>query len=582
LRSRELLIGAGVLAIVSWFAVPATPWEFDEILFLQGVQHYDPVAHHPPPPGYPLFMLAGKIAALFAADDYRALIALNFLATIAGFVLLAMAFSRIADDVPSGVAGALLFYFCPAMLVHSTLAMSDPGALALLAATLFVTRAAPLGALAALTIGWRPQFAIIVVPLLFARVVMIREWRKRAIAVGVFALVCLAWLIPLAISVGGVDRLVRFESSQAGYLAEHDADVSRSGWTAPMIALRFIAHPWGTKVMSIPVLLLACAGVWRMVRRRDYRFLPLAIAALLYLAFALRFMDPADGVRYALPFVLGTAFFAGAGLTYQRRADSQSASEQDRLESRPYVFVVASLIYVSSLISQRAGSESPPFRAARFANFIYPPNSVVLYELSLWPHAQVFFAHRERMRVNDGLTQLFDRPDVPLFLYADGISHAPGARTFRWQPSDAYSKLTRNHYRVVSIIAVPPQRRFRVIRGVYVPEREADGDEWRWLDSPAEIQLPHGPPRSLTLRVGLPVIYPMEVNTLTIFVDGVSIKTVDLHRGRRIDVVVPVPQGAPVLRFEAGRAFVPAQVPGSLNRDPRRLAVKLYDLWSDR
>jgi hypothetical protein len=571
LRSRELLIGAGILAIVSWFAVPATPWEFDEILFLQGVQHYDPVAHHPPPPGYPVFMLAGKIARVFAGDDYRALIALNFIATIAGFVLLAMAFSRIADDVATGVAGALLFYFCPAMLVHSTLAMSDPGALALVAATLFVARAAPLGAFAALTIGWRPQFAIFVVPLLLARVATIRDWRKRAIAVGVFTIVCIAWLVPLAVSVGGVDRLIQFETSQAGYLAEHDAGVSRSGWTAPMIALRFIAHPWGTKVMSIPILLLACVGVWRLVRRRDFRFLPLAIAAALYLGFALRFMDPADGVRYALPFVLGAAFFAGAGLMQPRLP-----------KGVPYLFVIASIVYVSSLISQRAGSESPPFRAARFANFLYPQNAVVLYELPLWPHAQVFFAHRERMRVNDGLAQLFDRPDVPLFLYADGISHAPGARSFRWQPSDAYSKLTRNHYRVVSIIAVPPQRRFRVIRGVYVPEREADGDEWRWLDSPAEIQLPHGPPRSLTLRVGLPVIYPMEVNTLTIFVEGVAVRTIDLHRGLRIDVAIPVPSGSPVVRFEAGRAFVPAQVPGSLNRDPRRLAVKLYDLWSDR
>lgn len=567
--------------------MPATPWEFDEILYMQGVQHYDPVAHHPPPPGYPLFMLGGKIARIFAGNPFHALVALNFLATIAGFALLALAFSRLADDVPSGVAGALLFYFSPAMLVHSTLALSDPGALALLAATLYVasaagTAAAPLGAFAALAIGWRPQLAIFVVPLLFARVVTMREWRKRGMAVGVFTIVCLAWLVPLAVSVGGVDQLVRFEASQAGYLAEHDADVSRSGWTAPMIALRFIAHPWGTKVMSIPVLLLAVAGAARLIRRRDRRFLPLAIASLLYLAFALRFMDPADGVRYALPFVLGTAFFAGVGLTRQRGADSQSAPALGRLESVPYLFAIASIIYVSSLISQRAGSESPPFRAARFANWLYPRNAVVLYELPLWPHAQVFFANRERMRVSDGLAQYFDRPDIPMFLYADGMSHAPGARTFRWQPSDAYSKLTRNHYRVVSIIAMPPQRRFRVIRGVYVPEREADGDEWRWLDSPAELQLPHGPARSLTARVGLPVIYPLEVNTLTIFVNGTSAGTVDLRRGKRVDVTVAIPEGAPLVRFEAARAFVPAQVPGSLNRDPRRLAVKLYDLWSDR
>ncbi len=573
MRSKEILAGAGFLAIVLWFAMPATPWEFDELLFMQGVQHYDPVAHHPPPPGYPLFMFAAKAVRFFADNNFATIVGLNFIASIVTFVLLALAFGRLADDVTAGVAGAALFSFSPAMLVQSTLALSDTGALALLAAMLHVTRAAPLGALAALAIGWRPQFAIFIVPLLLTRLMTIRDWRKHAIVMGVFTALCIVWLVPLAISVGGIDSLIRFESSQAGYLAEHDAGISRSGWTAPMVALRFIAHPWGTKVMSIPVLLLAIAGVVRLIRRRDYRFLPLAIASILYLAFALRFMDPADGVRYALPSVLGTAFFAGVGLGW--------------LPQRiPYVaallFTLGSMVYTSSVISQRAGLPSPPFRAARFANAVYPRNAVVLYELPLWPHAQVFFAGRERVRVNDGLANYFDRPDVPLFLYADGISHAPEAHTFRWQASDAYSKLTRNHYRVVSVVDVPPERRFKVVRGINAPEREPDGDEWRWLDSPAELQLPHAGAGSLTARVGLPVLYPLEVNTLTMFVNGTATATLELRRGKRVDVTVLVPPGAPVIRFEAARSYVPAQIPGSLNRDPRRLAVKLYDLRSNR
>jgi hypothetical protein len=72
----------------------------------------------------------------------------------------------------------------------------------------------------------------------------------------------------------------------------------------------------------------------------------------------------------------------------------------------------------------------------------------------------------------------------------------------------------------------------------------------------------------------------MEVNPLTIRVDGALSQTLELHRGKPIDIELNVPAGSPVIRFDAGRAFIPARVPKSLNRDPRRLAVKLYDLRS--
>jgi hypothetical protein len=309
-----------------------------------------------------------------------------------------------------------------------------------------------------------------------------------------------------------------------------------------------------------------------MIRSRGKRAVPLAVAALLYLGFALRFMDPADGARYAIPFVLATAFFAAVGVVELLR----------HLGVPAYVLVAlfagGSLFYVRSVLLQRRSSDSPPLQAARFARERYPRNAVVLYELPLWPHAQVFFADRQKLRVNEGLTQYFDRADVPLFIYADGNSRAPGATTFRWQPSDAYSKLTRNHYRVVSIISVPPQRRYRPLRGVYAPEREPDGEEWQWLDSPAELQLPRGPKRTVTLRFRIPAIYPIEVNTLKIAVGGGDERTVELRRGSPMDVELTAPAGAPVIRVETARTFVPAEVPASGNRDRRRLGVQLLSL----
>ena len=60
---------AGFL-VVLLFAMPASPWEFDEPLFFQALHKYDPVAHHPPPPGYPVFIGVGKVFRLFIPSDF--------------------------------------------------------------------------------------------------------------------------------------------------------------------------------------------------------------------------------------------------------------------------------------------------------------------------------------------------------------------------------------------------------------------------------------------------------------------------------------------------------------------------------
>ena len=85
---------------------------------------------------------------------------------------------------------------------------------------------------------------------------------------------------------------------------------------------------------------------------------------------------------------------------------------------------------------------------------------------------------------------------MPLFIYADGATARGDAKVFAWKPSDAYIKLTRNHYRATSVIPVPPERRFPIVEGVFAPERAQDGREWRWLTTNAVVQLPHGPARS--------------------------------------------------------------------------------------
>lgn len=572
---KDFIAACIVFLVVLLFGMPASPWEFDETLFFRGLHRYDPVAHHPPPPGYPVFMGAGRLVREVIPSDFAALLVVSVVSSAIAFAMFALAFRNMTGDATAGLIAAVLFYFSPAMLVHASLPISEPGALALLAAALYFHSRGSAGLFAlfaALTVGWRIQFSIFVVPLFLLSVLLMRRWRDRGAALAVFTAVCVVWLVPLAVAVGGVEELIRFETGQGKYLAAHDAGQSRSGWTAPMIALRFIAHPWGVKMASFPVLLAAAAGLVIAARARRHLLAPPAIAGAGYLAFALWTMDPADGVRYAIPVVLTTAVFAGIGATAiaQRLAVPRYAL--------PAIYAAASLVYVGSLLAQRSSSDSPPVRAARYALARYSDGAVATYELPLWPHATYYLRDFRPRRFDDAMAHFYERADVPMFLYADGGSLAPGSRTFSWAPSDAYSKLTRNHYRVASIVPLPPQSRFRAIRGIYGWEREPEGLAWRWIAAEAQLQLPRGPERDLHLDLGLPPDSAIESNEVAIAVDGRAAGSWRVERGGVTPVTIPIAAGAPVVTIRPERAFVPDEVPGSLSRDPRTLSVKLLTL----
>ena len=71
-------------------------------------------------------------------------------------------------------------------------------------------------------------------------------------------------------------------------------------------------------------------------------------------------------------------------------------------------------------------------------------------------HASYLLAGHDLVPVDEGLSHAARRPGPQLYLLAEGESRWPGAVTFRWPDSDAYRKLTRNHYRVVSLSPIPP------------------------------------------------------------------------------------------------------------------------------
>jgi hypothetical protein len=574
-----------VVALLHLTALPLTIWEYDESLFCMGVESYDPMNHFPPPPGYPIYMgVAQLVAPLAGYVPFRALIWLSAFTAIAGFVLLALAFRTLTANLRTGVLGAFLFYVSPTMLLHATLPQSDSGALALLALSVWLCarslqenapqRWMVMAALAcAVTIGWRLQFAIAVVPLFLVTVLMLRSWRERFVAVQWFALACAVWLIVLISVCGSVEGFWTMIRGQAAYFAAHDADLSRTGRSAVQIGLRFISHPWGPKWLALPVLALAFIGLFDAARRRLRLIVPVLVMSIVYFAFALWMMDPADGVRYALPALPAIALLAALGIEHLRQLSREMLVDWALLA----LYAFGAYAYTGPLLRQRASEPSPPYAAIQYLRSVASRNAVILYDLPLKPHAQYLLRGYTRLRVDEGLLRYGHRIERPLFELTDSATEAPDGKVFRWKTPDAYTKLTRGHYGAASVVPVPQTRRFLALSGISPPERTRTGS-WRWVGARGVISLPDLGARSVRLTLEVPNDYPLGTNAVRVDVSNGGTVHGLVARGAKTVIDVPLPPGRATLTITPQKTFVPAEVAGRLSRDRRTLSVMITGL----
>lgn len=581
------VLGALVVLVTRLVTMPRTFWENDELLFASAIRQFDPWAWHPHPPGYPLYIGIGKFVDFFVGDPFRSLVAISIAACVIGYVSLSLAFRRyFDDDAVLATAGALTFYFSAAAMIHLTLPLSDSLALmfvaiALLTASYFPGEATErsaigLGLATAAAIGVRPQLVVPLFPVFLLAILWTRKPKLIGAALIAFTSLCFCWFVPLMEATGGFEKLVRWEMLQAKFVAAHDAGASRSGAAMRSLVAWFVIHPFGAKWLAAPLLVLTILGGIVMLRRWKPVFVVPVMFGVIHAIFALLVMDPADSARYSLPHVMIFCMCITAALAATRDAV--------RAQWVPLVatglFAVMSWMFVSPLISARTHTQSPPYAAAQYAIQNFPSNTVIGYDASLRPHAEYLLTRFRIMNVDQALAQFSDQPGVPVVLYVDGGSRMvddADAREFTWPASEAYKVLTRDFYQKVTLDPVQPAERYRPMTGVYTLERTAQGEQWRWLQREATIDLPGVRGESLHIAFTLPANAPWDHNTVHVLINGAQVATTDVLKGGRAGMRVPLPPTGHVrLTIRSDQTYRPSQVLG--NGDTRDVAVQLVSL----
>ena len=530
------VVVAAIVFATRMATLPLTYWQAEEVRFARALLTFDPVQQQPEPPGYPLYVGAGRLVNFFVHEPFFALLALSVIAATAGAYLTALAVAEIFENDWTGAAAALILYFSPAMLVFDALPNPEALTVAFIAAAILALvrdRMMWFGVAAAAAVAVRPEIAL-------AMIVMVL-FRSKAIVAFVAGLAFA--FIPLVEAIG-ISRLRSYVQTNYAALRTSSAAAGLHGREA---LLRFIAHPWGWKWISFPLLVAAAIGFFLLVRRSRRIAVTLASFAIAHIAFCLAFADRGDGVQPVIPSLIVVAIFAVAA--FPRFALIGAV-----------LYAIGGFAYAWPILHLRHTRPSAPVRAMRYARRWLPHEAMLLYEPSMEAWTMLWRLDSAPIRDFD---RYADQPDTMLFVLADGGSRTPYAAQFEWPRSDAYGKVTTERDRVASVIPFPPARRYRSLRGVYAFERTNDGREWRWLSGDALIALPSLGKRVVQLKLALPDDAPVASNVVDVNGNAVTV-----NRGQEVTVAFPA---APLLKIHAPRTF-------TSSRDQRSLGVQLVAL----
>lgn len=109
-----------------WYGIAGEAHNWDEWQFLLGVRDYCVCKHHPHPPGYPIYILAGKLFHLVFPTEWSSLVALNVVSSVAVALLIPLVSLGLVPgrwDIAFG--GGLLQAFFPLIWFYNGKVLSE-------------------------------------------------------------------------------------------------------------------------------------------------------------------------------------------------------------------------------------------------------------------------------------------------------------------------------------------------------------------------------------------------------------------------------------------------------------------------
>ena len=568
-RQRWMLIGATLLAGISrWFALARTPWDWDELLFMLSLDHFNVAQHRPHPPGFPLYILAGKIIRKFGFGDFHALQVLSLLGAIAIVPATFFLCRQLKMRFSTSLSAALLLAFFPNVWFYGGGAFSDvPSmtlviiALGLLFAGCRNQNAYLAGAVVlAISAGFRPQNLLIgFVPFVIASACQMRISIMRVVgaAAVMVAIVAISYL-EAAYLTGWHDYREAVHTHQA-YITRVDSFLSPTRPPLWRVFDDFFVMPYRAPAINAIIAGLCLIAI---VRGRAHSLAAIASFGAFALASWLM-LDHFSASRFSIGYAPMIAILAADGLQFLTR----------RFEPIGTAAVAGLMIvWTWPALAIVRPSIAPPVAAVDWIrNHADRENATIYVHETMVPYARWYLPDFKLRFIEDQEPPPSWAARKPGFFLREDVSTSPRAENFV-RPRTRLWQLVRHRYFAASVKPITDLIVFG--NGWYFEEGEG-AEAWRWMGAHGEVRLP---PLSGNARLAFNVYAPLDAlrapPNVVVRLNG---QIVDRFRATRQftnrEMVVPARAGPNILTIDTDQTVTPAAQ--HLSDDTRTLGLRI-------
>ncbi len=235
IRNNQLILLLVLIATVLRFMY-LSPWleDWDSVQLALGLHHYSIIDHQPHPPGYPLYILLGRLFYIFTQNDAYALSSLSALLGSLSAIPLYLLAKKMFDK-KTALLSALIFIVTPVHWVFSERAFTDiPGLFFLLVFGYFIysskgnlKRLFLSSLFAGLVLGVRFNEIPVVLGLIILVAFIYGNIKFFLLSMSAFLIGVTIWLIPLVI-ITEPSKFIESFSSLANYVVKHDVLLGES------------------------------------------------------------------------------------------------------------------------------------------------------------------------------------------------------------------------------------------------------------------------------------------------------------------------------------------------------------------